>query len=109
MMEGSRTVLLCKRGRTLCHAVMLDGTVDAREFPVRAWWHPEEFGLRPLFFEQIGGVYPTDYAALRLLEAGLHVGITERAKRLLVPLLGVPRNLDETLPTHTEASSKEGT
>lgn len=41
-MHGSMTVLMCKRGRTLAHAVAIDGNVDTKEFPVRAWWHPEE-------------------------------------------------------------------
>lgn len=102
MMDGSRTVLLCKRGRTLAHAVTLDGSVDVREFPVRAWWKPTEYGLRPMWtlgpaIDTLPDLlpYPVDAAALKLLVVGNTVGITERARRLLIPLLGVPRNLDD--------------
>jgi hypothetical protein len=96
MMEGSRTVLLFKRGRLYAHAVILDGVVYVREFPVRAWWKPDEHGLRPMLLE--GQAYPVDYAALRLIEAGAVLGITEGARRALVRLLPVPRNFDD--PSH---------
>lgn len=84
------TVLMVHRGRTIAHAVVLDGKVDSREFPVRAWWHPEEFGLRPM--TQHGHPYPVAQAMIRMLSAGHSLGITERAKKLLDRLLPVPRN-----------------
>lgn len=80
-MDRSKTVLMCKRGRTLAHAVVLDANVDTKEFPVAAWWHPEEFGLRPML--QNGQPYPVAQAMIRLLSAGRNLGITERAKHLL--------------------------
>lgn len=43
-----------------------------------------------------GQPYPVDFGALRLIEAGATLGITEGAKRALLRLLPVPRNLDET-------------
>ena len=105
-MLQSRTVLMCKRGRKYAQAVMLDGNVDVREFPVEAWWHPEKHGLRPLFFEQIGGVYPVDRAVMQLLKAGESLGITERARRLLESLLPVPRNLEVHNENKQESESK---
>lgn len=98
------TVLMVHRGRTIAHAVVLDGKVDSREFPVRAWWHPEEFGLRPM--TQHGHPYPVTQALIRMLSAGHSLGITERAKKLLDRLLPVPRNQPES---HNESTQSEAT
>lgn len=83
MQHGSQTVLLAKRGRTYCHAVVIDSNVDSKEFPVRAWWHPEEFGLRPML--QNGQPYPVAQALVRMLSAGhkpRHHGESEAIARL---------------------------
>lgn len=93
MGRGGRTVLLCRRGRTITHTVTLETTVKVEELPLRAWWHPEEFGLRYMLLK--GEHYPVPLAVEKLRSIGRDLGITEGALRLLDYVENlVPRNRD---------------
>ena len=88
MLLGSRAHLLIKRGRLYAHIVVIDGSVKVTTLPVRVWDFPEEFHLRPLLKNNLP--YPVDEAVQRLLKAGVSLGISEAADKLLRG--DVPRN-----------------
>jgi hypothetical protein len=82
MQEGSRTTLILKCGRKYAYAVVVGVPVDIRVLHRNALTNPAGHGLRPMY--KGTSLYPVGLAAKKLLEIGARLGITERARKLLV-------------------------